>query len=146
MTQARVRKAFETRLKTWAAARTPPLPVAYQNASFTPPAPTATNSWGRYLRAFLVPAPTNSVDLEGKHREYVGIFQVSIVLALNRGSADAETILAELDALFPMGAPMVQDGLPIWITRPASAAAPIDEPDNQVIPVSVPYKAEMFLP
>lgn len=44
------RQAIETRLATWAAARVPALPIAFENAPFTPV------TGATYLRAFLLPA------------------------------------------------------------------------------------------
>ena len=146
MSEQLIRKAFETRLATWAAAQTPALPVAYQNAAFSlPKEDTAANGYGRYVRGFLLPGQMRSRDLLGKHREYVGIYQISLVLALNRGTRDAMDLTTSLDAVFSPGPPLVQDGFNVWITDPISPAAPLPETDRYVVPVSVYYKAENFL-
>lgn len=71
MSKRQIRTAFESRLNAWANSQSPAIPTAWENISFTPAKP--------YLRAFLVPASTDSIDLEGKHRMYTGIFQVNIV-------------------------------------------------------------------
>ena len=74
-----IRTAFESRLKTWADAQG--LPIAFENRAFTAP----VNN--RYLRAYILPAKTNVNFLQGNDREYLGVFQVSIVQPLNAGEA-----------------------------------------------------------
>lgn len=136
-----IRKAFETRIKVWAAAQTPPLPIAYENAPFTPPAGLA-----RYARVFVLPGSTDSRDLEGRHREYVGIVQVSFVMPLSTGMGEVSDLAQSLDDAFPVGPPMVQDTFNVWVTNPMSSSPPLSEPDHNVTPVTAPYKAEAFLP
>jgi hypothetical protein len=134
MSLAIIRKAFETRLKTWADAQTPAIPVAWPNVTFTPPA-------GRYVRAFVLPADTTSDTLDKLHRAYTGIFQVSLCMPLNTGSGSAESLAASLDTAF--AASMLQDGLRIFLTRPMSAAPAIVEPDRYIVPVSGRYRADV---
>lgn len=133
MSQQRIRSAFETRLNTWAASQG--LPVAWQNVAFDPPATT-------YLRAFILPADTDSADLAGQHREYRGVFQVSLCLPINGGNGDA--LVSALDALFPTTAPMDSGGLQVWIARPMSAAPGIQDEDRYIIPVSCEYRAHTY--
>jgi Bacteriophage related domain of unknown function len=132
MSQAIVRKSFETRLKTWADAQTPAIPVAWQNVAFNPPA-------GRYVRAFLLPAETQSRMIERTDRELAGVFQVSLCLPLDKGAGSSETLTASLDAAFSDR--HVQDGVTVWLTRPFSASPAIQEPDRYVAPVSAEYRA-----
>lgn len=145
MSQTLIKKAFETRAAAWGAALVPPMPLSFENAPFTPPAPTAANGYGRYARVFVMPGNTDSRDLAGKHREFVGVFQVSLVLAQNKGGAEAQLLAQSLDDAFQPGPPLVQDGFNVWLTSPMSASPPIPEPDRYVIPVSARYKAEAFL-
>jgi hypothetical protein len=137
MSQAIVRQALELTLSTWAAAQSPAIPVAYENVEFTPPA-------GRYVRAFLLPAPTESLDLARVHRRYFGVFQVSLVMPKGTGPAAAEALLASLSAAFPTSAPIVRTNVRVWLTQPMSAAPAIQEPDRYVIPVSAPYEAHVY--
>lgn len=140
MTQALLRKAFETRVKTWAETRSPSLPVAYQNAAFIVPV-----DW-RYARCFVLPGRTVSLDLEGKHREYVGVYQITLSTPLNMGSKESLDLAESLDTAFPVGLPMVQDGFRVWIVSPMSPASALDDPNALVIPVSANYRAERVLP
>lgn len=146
MSQALIKKAFETRAAAWAAGLTPPMPLSFENAPFVPPVPSVTNAWGRYARVFVLPGNTGSRDLEGKHREFVGVFQVSLVLAQNKGGKEAVDLAQSLDDAFPNGAPLVQDSFNVWVISPMSPAPPVNEPDRYVVPVSARYKAEKFLP
>jgi len=130
-----IRAALESRLKTWAQAQSPPIPIAYQNVAFTPP------NQARYLRAFLLPAETRS-DLPGTSRNYMGIFQISICIPDGSGSGAAETILADLEALFPVALTIESAGTKIFITRPVSASPAMNEPGWFVLPTSIRYRAD----
>lgn len=135
MSNVLIRAAFETRLATWAAAQTPPLPIAYENRAFAAPANN------RYLRAYLIPARTASDYLEGTHRSYEGIFQVSIVQPLSAGTAAASTIALALDALYP--ASFLDGSMRVFITSPMSISPAIIEPNNYVLPASCFYRVEL---
>jgi hypothetical protein len=134
MSQVRVDKGFESRVNAWAAAQVPPIPVAWPNVAFTPPA-------GRYVRAFVLPGRTDSRDLQGLHRGYVGVFQITLYLPLNDGPRRASALVDSLDAAFPLSDPIVVDGLRLHVTSPMSAAGPLDSPDRYVVPVSCRYAA-----
>lgn len=133
MTQAIIRKGFESRLKAWADAQTPAIPVAWQNVAFTPPA-------GRYARAFLLPNPTRSETLEKEHRRYEGVFQVSLCMTIGTGASVAEALTASLDAHFD--AYFMQDSLRIYLLTPMSAAPALQDGDRYVVPVSASYRAD----
>jgi hypothetical protein len=132
MSQAIIRRGFETRLKTWSDALTPAMPIAWQNKAFAPPT-------GRYARAFLLPAPTQSNHLARTDRHYSGIFQVTLCMTLDTGSSAVETLIASLDAAFSHT--FTQDGLRIWLTTPFYPAAPIPADDRHIVPVSAVYEA-----
>lgn len=139
MTMPRIRSLLEGRLSTWAAARSPALAVAWENAAFTPPA-------GTYLRAFILPSATRSDDLEGSHRQYTGVFQVSIVAPLGTGPGAAEGIAEELATLFPVvtatGGRYTNSGFVVSIITPMANGPFIREPDRNVLPVSCRYRAD----
>jgi hypothetical protein len=137
MSNTLIRAAFETRLATWAAAQTPAIPIAYENVTFVAPAT-------RYLRSFLLPADSASLTLDRLHREYLGVYQVSIVMPLNTGAGAGQALVSALEALFPPATPLVQGGLSILILNPMSAGSAIQEPDRYVIPVSCSYRADTF--
>jgi len=133
MSNELIRAAFEGRLKAWAADKG--LTVAWPNINFKPPE-------SRYLRSFLLPNNTRSDDLEGEHRRFLGVYQVSIVEPTGAGSGAAAALADELDALF--SAPLTNGALRINLLRPMSASAPIQEPDRWVVPVSASYRADIY--
>lgn len=137
MSDETVRAAFETRLAAWAAAQTPPVPVAYENVEFDPPK-------GRYVRCYLIPAPAECQTLNGEHRRRMGVFQVSLCMPINTGPRAATKLVASLDAAFPVG-PMAHDGLNVFVLSPMSVAPAIQEPDRYVVPVSCTYRADTIV-
>jgi len=132
-----IRAAFETRLKTWADAQIPPIPIAFENVPFTQPTT-------RYLRSYLLPLNTKSDTLDQVHRGYAGVYQVSVVMPLNDGPGNGEVIAKALDTLFPMTTPMTQGGLKVTMTTPMSAAKAMPDTTNYVIPVSCRYRADTY--
>lgn len=136
MSNAAVRIALESRLGTWAAARIPALPVAWENVPFDPALGAS------YLRAFLLPADTLSADLEGLHRGYSGLLQVSVAVPINVGPGAAVGIADELAALFPVNGRYTSGSVTTQITGPASVGPAQQEPHHYVIPVSIRYRAD----
>lgn len=137
MSQARIRSAIESRLASWAAARVPALPVAWENVPFTPPA-------GAYLRAFLLPASTISRDMKGDHRGYRGVYQVSVVVPSGNGPGAGEAIAKEVADLFPVNLQMTASGLTVQVVSPVSIANAIPETDRRVVPTSFEYRAQTY--
>lgn len=135
MSDALVRAAFETRLKAWADAQVPPIPVAYQNVTFTPPT-------GRYVRCWMLPAPTQSEDLGGLHRLRRGVFQVDLCLPIGNGPGVANTLAASLDVAFPLTAPMTQGAIRVFLLSPLSQGPAMEEPDHYVVPLSCEYRSD----
>ena len=136
MSNAIIRSALESRLKTWADAQVPPIPIAYQNAPFT--APTQS----RYLRAYLLPAETSSRLVEGTDRSYMGMFQISICVPEGTGPGAAEQLIASLETLFPAPLTISKSGLNIRITKPISASPSMQETGLYVVPVNIRYRVD----
>lgn len=132
MSDALLAKAFESRLKAWAAAQTPAIPVAWENVAFKPPT-------GRYARAHLLPNPAKHLTLEGTGRSLQGVFQVDLCMPPDTGAGGARALADSLDAAFSLV--MEQDGLRIWLLTPMSAAPGMHKDERYVVPVSGIYKA-----
>jgi hypothetical protein len=130
-----IRQAFETRLAAWAAAQTPPIPVTFENHKFKPPA-------GRYIRCWLLPAPTQSESLDGLHRLRSGIFQVDLCMPNGEGAGAATALAASLDAAFSLTSPMTQGSIKVFMLSPMSAAPAMQEPNHYVVPVSGEYRSD----
>lgn len=137
MSTKAIRALLEARVNAWAAAHSPVLKVAFENVTFTKPAS------GIYLRTFTLPNPTDSRYLEATDRVYMGVFQVSIVAPINTGPGAAESLVAELEALFPLNLELTST-LRVITTTPVSAAPAIQEPDAYVVPVSFSYRATTY--
>lgn len=133
MSNRLIRQLYEQRLATWAAAK--PISVAWQNVPFTAPA-------GTYLRAFLLPADTDSLDLAGDHRAYTGVFQVSIVAPAAQGSAVAETLADEIAALFPNYLLLSSGAFGVQIVSPCSTGPAIQDDTRYTLPVWFRYRAD----
>lgn len=134
MTQARIRQSFETALSAWASAQSPVMEIAWENVTFDPPA-------GRYVRAFLLPADTTSVDVLRATRSYKGLFQVTLCMPRGVGMGAAEALISSLDLAMPPGTPLSAGGLSIWITEPVSVGPAIVDADQVQIPLSFYYQA-----
>lgn len=133
MSNSLVRQAFEERLNTWAISQG--LPVDWENTALFPPTTT-------YLRAFVLRAATTSQTLDGLHRQYRGVFQVSIVMPVAGGAGAGDALASALDALFPINVPITVGGLKVYLTSPMSPATGIQEPNRWVVPVSAQYQAD----
>lgn len=136
MSNKLIRNLFEKRIKDWAAARSPVIRVAYQDAPFTP------NSGETYLECFLLPATTDSQDLAGEHKLYQGVWQVTIVKPAGTGLVAAGGIEDELAALFPNNLQLTSGAFSVFVRSPMSAApAQVGTPYTRV-PVSCQYRAD----
>lgn len=136
MSTQTIREAFDLRLTTWATARVPALRVAHENAAFSP------INGETYLRAFTLPALTQSQTLEGEHRAFQGVFQINIVCPANAGAGGAGNIADELAALFPNNLRLTREGVTVQIVSPVSAAPPLQAPESYIVPVSFQYRSD----
>lgn len=128
------RQVIETALNTWAVARTPALPVAWENAPFSAPATT-------YLRAFLMPADTSGFDLAGAGRSYMGVYQVNVVAPINTGPGAAEGIAGEIAALFPLNTLLTAGSLTLQVVSPVSVAQGMTDGERYTVPAWFRYRA-----
>ncbi|MBB1599480.1 phage tail terminator-like protein [Variovorax sp. UMC13] len=139
MSEKLIRTLFDGRLSAWAAARVPPLPVAWENVPFTPPAAGAP-----YLRAYLLRGEATSRDLAGDNRNRVGVYQVSISCAPTGGPGAAENIAAELDALFPMNLRLTSGTFAVQQMSPLRTRPPLVDADRYTVPVDFQYRSDTY--
>ncbi|PVZ56565.1 hypothetical protein C9422_18765 [Pseudomonas sp. B1(2018)] len=132
-----IRSLFEARLKTWATARVPALPIAYEDVAFTPPADGSP-----YLRPFLLPANPTSEDLEGKHTAYRGVFQVSVVTKAGEGRGAAGLIADEIAALFPNNLDLTKTDFTVYVRSPMATASARQDDTTTSLPLSFTYRAD----
>jgi hypothetical protein len=131
-----IRSLFEARLSTWAKARTPVLRIAYQNVSFTP----ASNE--TYLRAFIIPAGTDSNDLAGAHRLFTGLFQVTIVTPSGVGTGAGETLADQIAALYPLNDALNKDAITVLVITPVEPGPEQQDDTTCELPVSFQYRCD----
>lgn len=93
MMQSQIRAALEIRLDAFA--KEEELPIAWEGRAFKPVAGQS------HLRAFVMPATSDSNDLAGQHRLYRGVFQVDLVMVSGAGMGDIERKAAQIIAHFP---------------------------------------------
>lgn len=132
-----IRSLFELRLKAWADARVPKLPIAFEDVAFTPPD-------GTHLRAFLLPANADSEDLEGKHVAYRGVLQISVVTKAGSGRGAAELLAEEIATLFPNNLALTKAGFSVFVRSPMSTAAALQGETISTLPLSFQYRADTF--
>ena len=136
MTQALIRAALESRLAAWATAQS--RRVAYENAEFVPA--TAET----YVRAFVLPALTQSADIGRLNRRFEGILQCNIIAPEGTGPGAVEALFATLEAQFQPQTPITYGGLVVWLTQPMSLGPQIPEPGRYMRPASVPYAVDRY--
>lgn len=126
-----IRREIESRLS----AIGPPLPTAWENVQFDPPAPP-------YQRGFLLPAGNvpHSFGAGAKMR-YAGVYQVSLYYPLGEGSGDAMARAKQIIDAFPVGTLTVADGLHITITSRPEIAQGIPTDTAWLLPISINYIA-----
>ncbi|MRW82885.1 hypothetical protein GJ698_02120 [Pseudoduganella sp. FT26W] len=133
------RAAIETRLLSWAKARTPALPCAFGNLTYTPTTGLS------YLQGDLLPASTLNPSQGGKHKRYIGLYQVSIRTPAGKGVTESAAITKEIEALFPCPTTLQQGGLNVRIdSTPSAAAGRNDGTSFWMVPITIEYRVEAF--
>lgn len=139
MSEKIIRSIYEARLAAWAATHSPVLKVAYENVDLTPPTDGST-----YLRCFLIPANTDSQDLQGVHEAFLGVFQVNIVAKAGAGLGAAKGIADELRTLFPNNLPLTKSGLTVYVRTPCSQGPTVQDAAKATVPVWFNYRADVI--
>lgn len=128
-----IRAELESRLKVWADAQTPKIPVAFENVTFTKPTD------GVYLQTFLLPTATLDVDVAATRKRRIGIFQVNCWARAGKGMGQVETLAQNIIDLFPI---LPKTGsVSIERTPYASDSMP-DDSGWVIVPVTVEYRHE----
>lgn len=134
MSHATIRLIYQQRLAEWAAIKG--LQVAYQGVQFEP------TEGETYLRAFLLPAGTDSNTLAGDHKAYTGVFQVSIVTPSGYGPTQAETLADEISELFPIFLRLSRDQLEVIVLTPVEPGPGVTDDATYTVAASFQYRAD----
>jgi hypothetical protein len=129
-----IRRLYEQRLAAWAGERD--LRVAFESVEFEP----SNNE--TYIRAFTLPAGTDTQTLEGTDRVYTGVFQISIVSPAGNGTGDAEGLVDELDGLFPAFLRLQQGDLEVMVLTPIEPGPAIVDDTTLTVSASFQYRAD----
>jgi len=133
-----IREAFETRVAAYVAAQVPPIPVAWENTTYTPSPNTA------FLQCAMLPAQTANPWMGVASERLVGIYQINVYGVQDEGPAGAEATADALIALFPRGG-MTQNGTTINIDYTPSRAKGLNDQNGFFfIPVRIRYRQDVF--
>ncbi|WP_434676226.1 phage tail terminator-like protein [Pseudomonas sp. D3-10] len=136
MSHSIIAAAFESRLLAWAKVRATPLKVVVENETYTP------TDGVTYLRAFTLPAITDSNTLSGDHRLYTGVFQINIVTSSGKYRTEASGIVDELAALFPLNLRIPRGGLVALVMTPVAPGPGIPDGNTFTVSASFQYRAD----
>lgn len=135
MSNASIRAELETRLKTWADAQNPQVPIAFQNSPFTKPAN------GPFLEPILIPNETLNKTVAGTRKTHIGLFQVNCWAASGGGMRQVEQLAQSIVDLFPI---LPKTGT-VSIEKTPEAERPMSDGSGWVIvPVMIKYRMETF--
>lgn len=129
-----IRAVFESRLKTWADAQAPVIPVAFQGVGFQKPDKKP------FLECFLMPNVVMNRDVSAAHERHLGYFQVNCWAPSGLGMGQAEALAQSVKALFPV---VPKTGSVSVETPPKIDKALVDSTEAWVIvPVLITYRYE----
>ena len=75
------------------------------------------------LEPYLMPAGTNSVTLDNDLEEVVGVYQVTVVTELGKGTATSDDLVSKIYELFPCNTEYKDDkGFTLRVSSPVTVA------------------------
>lgn len=128
-----IRAELETRLKTWADAQIPKIPIAFENVAFTKP------SEGVFLETYLIPSITLDREVSGAKQRLLGIFQVNCWARSGKGMRQVEQLSQDVISLFPL---LPKVGAVSIDGTPSTESALLDQSGWVVVPVTIKYRYE----
>lgn len=128
-----VRSELSVRLQTLAT--TLSLPVAWEGVPFTKPA-----NLGSFLEAFVIPAVTLDVTVDGTRQRETGIFQVNVWCKTGVGTKVGEDIANAIKAAYPV---VPKTGTVSVESTPSIRPAILDSSGYRIIPVVISYRLEI---
>lgn len=134
MSHSKIRLLYQARLDAWATGQG--LRVAYQNVQFDP------EDGETYLRAFLLPAGTDSNTLAGDQKIYTGVFQVSIVTPSGDGPTRAEGLADDIADLFPLYLRLSDGDFEVIVLTPVEPGPGIADDSTYTVAASFQYRAD----
>jgi len=128
-----VRSELESKLATFAAAQSPPIPVSWQGVPFTKPASSP------FIECFIISASTNVVTVDGTRQRERGTFQCNIWWPSGVGAGKVEALAKSLAAVYPV----VPKTGTVSIEDAANTGQLVLDQSGWIIqPISFPYRVE----
>lgn len=139
MSEALIAKLIEKRLSVWADQQE--ISIAFLNMPFTPPTDAI------YARLKDLPATTTSAFLEGVHKAFIGLYQVSVVCPKGKGAGPGRVIAMSLSKFMPVNLVLTEGTFQVQLTSPVTIGPTIDDPESAktarfTIPCSFQYRAD----
>lgn len=133
MSHALARSAIERKLLDWAKTKSPVLPSFFstQKGDLTKPI---------FIRGNLLPASARTECLQGDEITYLGLYQVTISCDPSQSISVAESIISEIQSVFPVDSDL---GDPLFngsITDAVEQGPTIVDNSRYNVPVTIPYR------
>jgi hypothetical protein len=133
MSNSIIRAELETRLKAWADAQVPKVPIAFEGVSFTKP------NDGVFLEAFLIPSITLDTAVDGSRQRLLGMFQVNCWARSGKGMRQVEALAQSIINLFPL---LPKTGAVSIEKTPNAESHILDSAGWIIVPVTISYRFE----
>lgn len=133
MSHAKARISIETKILQWANSRTPPIPAFFgvQKAETTKPI---------YIHGHLLPASARTECLQGDEIAYLGLYQVNITCYPDQPLATAESVVSEMQSLFPVDSDIGTIDFNGSISDAIDQGPTVVDDSRYTIPVTIPYR------
>ena len=132
-------KAIRAALEAQLSAINPALTTVWENSTVTPTSGTP------YQRTNLLRANPDNPTIGTTHYRELGVFQVSLHYPLNAGPSPAETRAELVRTQFKRGTTLTSGGITVTIDGTPTIASGFVDGDRWVVPVSIPYWANIFI-
>lgn len=131
MNNGAIHKALARRLEQ--VANTLLVPVAWENTPFTPP------TSGIYLEENFLPAETEDVFVQGTKAIRRGVYQVTVVYPLAKGTQAAAALADKIAEEFPNNAIIDTTNPALFVNGFSDVFTGISDDRAYRVPVSIPY-------
>lgn len=133
MSHALARAAIERKLFDWAKAKSPVLPSFFSTQKGDVAKPI-------FIRGNLLPASARTECLQGDEITYLGLYQVTISCQPDQPIGNAETLVSEIQSLFPVDSDIGIAAFNGSITDAVDQGPTIYEDSRYNVPVTIPYR------
>lgn len=131
MNNGAIHKALARRLEQVSAVLA--IPVAWENTSFTPP------TSGVYIEENFLPAETEDVFVQGTKPIRRGVYQVTVVWPLAKGTQAAAALADKIAEEFPNNAIIDPVNPALFVNGFSDVFTGISDDRSYRVPVSIPY-------